>query len=275
MLSCKRVLITGATGIVGENLRRHLLRRGRYELRLIALDPEGDPDVSYGDLRLYDSAWRGMFEGVDAVVHLASAPVSTTSWDDSLIGNFDIILNVYSAAAEHRVKRVVFASSVWTMYGYRFQDTKCSPTLPANPGVSPYGMLKIFGERVGKAFFDSHGISTVALRIGACGPGDDIPAPHMATSAWDQDCWLSYRDMSNGIERAILAEDISFGFFNLTSRNTSARWSLSETDAAIGYQPLDSRSTRVNFRRRLQGLVARTFFFWVPAFSKRFVAPFW
>ncbi len=225
MYSPKRILITGATGTIGRKLRKHLSASDRYELTLVARGVRGDPRVMDADLRNYHPSWTGLFKGVDAVVHLANVPAHWTRWDAANCANIDMSLNVYNAAAEHGVKRVVFASSVWTMYGYRFNSTVRTPDMPANPGVSPYGMTKIIAERIGKAFCERYGISTVVLRIGSCRGGNNVPEPDMPTGDWEQDCWISDRDLCNGIEQAIHADDISYAVLNLTSNNSRARWS--------------------------------------------------
>jgi len=128
-----------------------------------------------------------------------------------------MLINVYNAAAAHGVRRVIFASSVRAMYGYRFSTGQLRPDMPADPGTSPYGMTKILAERAARAFFESIGVSTTVLRIGACLPDGDVPGAHMATGDWNQDCWISNRDMCQGFEKAILAEQISFAILNLTS----------------------------------------------------------
>ena len=52
----KTVLITGATGSIGTKLREHFAARD-FRLRLLCLNPQGDPDVVTADLRHYDATW--------------------------------------------------------------------------------------------------------------------------------------------------------------------------------------------------------------------------
>lgn len=275
MVAPKCVLITGATGDIGRKLRKHLSATGRYKLRLLCLDASEDPDVTSADLRVYDDTWTCLFDGVDAVVHLANARAPLMHWESFNADNIGMLVNVYNAAASHGVGRVVYASSVWTMYGYRFRAGMIHPNMPADPGGSPYGMAKILGERVAKAFFERCGITTIGLRIGACLPGDATPDAYLAMSGWNQDCWISNRDVCQGIEKAILAENISFAVLNLTSNNVPARWSLRETEEAIGYRAQDSHTSRVCLRRRLEALVVRFLLFTMPAFAARLIPWSW
>jgi NAD+ dependent glucose-6-phosphate dehydrogenase/L-arabinose 1-dehydrogenase [NAD(P)+] len=271
----QRVLITGATGNIGNKLREYLLATGRYELRLLCLNPNRVENVVSADLRVYNEAWVNLFEGVDVVVHLANAASSHTRWEEANTDNIGMLINVYNASAAHGVRRVVFASSVWAMYGYRFRTGQLRPDTPADPGISPYGITKILAERAARAFFECLGVRTTVLRIGACLPGGDAPGAYMATGDWNQDCWISNRDMCQGFEKAILAEQISFAILNLTSNNSAARWSLTETEEAIGYKAQDSYTTHVGMRRRLQAIAGRIFYFTIPAFAKKVVPSFW
>ena len=108
----KIVLITGATGSIGSKLRGHFAARD-IRLRLLCLNPKGDPDVITADLSAYDEAWARQFESVDVVIHLAGDPYATASWASVQGSNIDLTLNVFRAARSRHVKRIVFASSNW------------------------------------------------------------------------------------------------------------------------------------------------------------------
>ena len=43
-------------------------------------------------------------------------------WDDAVRYNFDLTQNVYEAAVRRGAKRLMFASSNWTMVGHRFAE---------------------------------------------------------------------------------------------------------------------------------------------------------
>jgi UDP-glucose 4-epimerase len=76
--------------------------------------------------------------------------------------NIDGTFNVYRAAAEGRVGRVVYAASS-SAYG----DTEVLPkieTMPANP-KSPYAAQKLMGEYYGSVFSSCFNLDTVSLRF--------------------------------------------------------------------------------------------------------------
>jgi NAD+ dependent glucose-6-phosphate dehydrogenase len=235
----RTLLITGATGSIGTKLRKHFGSRADYQLRLLCLNACADPEVFTADLAQYEEAWARQFEGADAVIHLAGDPYPTASWTSVQRLNIDLTLNVFRAAEEYGVKRLVFASSNWVMAGYRLGKQRLTTSLPPRP-INPYGCGKLFGERAGRDLSERTGISFIALRIGSCQhAAGNIPGPHMEHGVWGQRMWLSDRDLCHGTERAVLAENVSFAVLNLMSANPGMRWDIDETRRAIGYRPRD------------------------------------
>lgn len=154
-----KVLVTGATGRLGTVVCKELLRRGhdvlgtdqRFEPRL------GVP-LHLADLR--DSrAIYPLLEGCNAVVHLGNIPNLSLgpSAQDVLGHNVSMNANVFRAALDLGVQRIVFASSLQAMIrldeGRAFDDPPHIPYFPldgdapANPGHNFYGLSKEFGER--------------------------------------------------------------------------------------------------------------------------------
>src|SRR5262249_14378395 len=117
----KTVLITGAGGNLGSKLRRHFEQLG-WTLRLLDVDARGDAKTMACDLAVWDDAWARQFAGVDAVVHFAGQPSPAAPWNNIQRLNIDLTMNVYEAAARHGAKRLIFASSNWTVAGHRFAD---------------------------------------------------------------------------------------------------------------------------------------------------------
>ena len=237
----KTVLITGALGNLGTKLRDHFATLG-WTQRLLDIDAGGDPAIIAADLATYDESWAARFAGVDAVIHLAGDRRPTASWASAQRLNIDLTHNIYEAAARHGAKRVIFASSNWTMAGHRFADVPLTPDHEPAP-VNPYGVSKLIGERIGRAFAEHRGVSSISLRIGYCQPDDNRPGPHMNWGAWGQQMWLSNRDFCHAMERAVLAEGVSFAVLNLMSDNPGMRWDLGPTRRTIGYAPQDGHTT--------------------------------
>ena len=253
------VVITGAAGHIGRKLRAHLAARGEYALRLIDREPRGDPEILAADLGTYDARWVRAFDGADAVVHLAANPEPLASWSELVGPNVDAPLNVFLAAAQHGVKRVVLASSVWAMASRIGTEGPVLADEP-EPGANAYGATKLFAERIAKSFARTHGLSAVVLRVGHSRRDPIEPGPPMGT--WEDAIWISNADLCQGLERAIRAEVSGCVVVNLTSANPGSPWSLAEARRWLGYEPhdgraLDAPATAAGTRDHRRPLLAR------------------
>ena len=134
-----RILVTGATGFIGNAVCPALAARG-FEVR-------ASTRASTGDLATFDR-WDDLLSGVDCVVHLANlahVPASEIGRARSL--NVEATLRLAHAAADRGVRRFVYLSSVKADAGAARDD--------------PYGALKAEAE-AGLAAVD--GIERVVLR---------------------------------------------------------------------------------------------------------------
>ncbi len=245
------VLITGAAGNLGGKLRRHL--QGRYDLRLLDLEPRGDPAIVAADLARWDECWAGLLRGADAVVHLAADPTATQTWPNLVGPNVDATIHLFEAAARAGVKRVVYASSNHVMGGYLDDpEPRLTTDLPPRPGAryvvngqrrdsTAYAAAKLFGERLGKCMAEIHGLSVIAVRIGWVRPGEnrpeDVPPER---GAWFRLMWLSNRDYCQLMEKCLRADPaLRFAVVNGMSANTGMRWDLESARRLVGYEPQD------------------------------------
>jgi NAD(P)-dependent dehydrogenase (short-subunit alcohol dehydrogenase family) len=251
----KTVAITGARGNIGAKLRQHFAALG-WTLRLLDLEDGGDPDVLAADLSVWDERWVARLAGADAVILLAGSPSPATSWADMQRLNLDLTLNVYEAAARAGAKRLIFASSNWTMAGHRFAGGAL-PTDRAPYPINAYGASKLVGERLGRSYSERWGLSVICFRIGYCQRGENRPGPHMGWGAWGQEMWLSDRDLCQGFAKAVTApETLRFAVLNLMSANPGMRWDIEATRAAIGYVPQDGHQAVVSEAQRLGAAAA-------------------
>ncbi|MFC7376227.1 MULTISPECIES: NAD-dependent epimerase/dehydratase family protein [unclassified Brachybacterium] len=232
--STKRVLITGATGGVGSHLAEDL--KQDYDLVLQGRSAEKAPpgtELQVADLAEYDKL-VAMMDGVDTVVHLAGAASPESSWDLVLEANLIGLRNVLEAAREAGVRRIVFASSNHAMGMYdRHEEWPVYPH-QIQRGDSLYGVSKIFGEALGRFYYDEHGLDFIALRIGWVSE-DPLEADEDVLRAM----WLSPSDCARVVRRAIEAE-VRFGLYYAISDNPNRRWSLTNTTLELGYRPQDS-----------------------------------
>lgn len=245
------ILITGGAGNLGGKLSTHLA--DQHELRLLDIKA-GAPEVIQADFAEWNEAWTQHFRGVDTVVHLAADPNAGASWEAITPPNIDGLINVFTAAAQAGVKRIIYASSNHAMGGYQHlaEPAKVTTDIPAKPGAFysfdgetehnslAYGSAKYFGERLGKTYHDIYGISVLCVRIGWIRAGANKPEEHPKRSPWFWQMWLSNRDYCNLMQCCINADpQIGFAVVNGMSNNVGMRWDLAYTEKLIGYVPQD------------------------------------
>lgn len=251
----RRVLVTGAEGVIGTVLRERL--GGTYDLRCLTRAHAAFPSHA-ADIADLD-AIRPAFDGIDAVVHLAGTPHVSSSWEEVLHSNIVGTRNVLQAAREAGVGRVVLASSNHAVGTYEIEGAPAIYALD-DPRVvderaevrpdSDYGVSKVFMEAMGRMYADRFGMRVVCLRIGSVLPDDDPNGPAiLATAGWmpwltDDDrrarlraTWLSQRDCAE-LVRCALEADVRFAIAYGVSDNPRRFWSL-EGARALGFAPQD------------------------------------
>jgi len=165
-------LITGGAGFIGTNLTKQLLEEG-HTVRIIDNYAGGKKEeriqegAEYieGDIRDFDMLLRVM-DGVDGVFHMAALPRVTFSVEHPLEThdvNVNGTLNVFLAARDAGVKKVVFSSSSSTygdlpkeMYPVKEEGVVKMP-------LAPYALHKFIGEQYARIFSSLYGLKTVSL----------------------------------------------------------------------------------------------------------------
>ena len=186
-------LVTGGAGFIGSHISARLLRDGhrvrvldnlstgrRENLQVLAATGGDRFENLQGDIRDRDVC-RHACEGVEFVFHqaaLASVQRSVENPSDTTAVNVVGTVNIFAAARERKVRRVVCASSS-SVYG----DT---PTLPKHEEMplaplSPYAASKLAGEQFARVFAMTLGLETVSLRyFNVFGPRQDPSSQYAA-----------------------------------------------------------------------------------------------
>ena len=156
-------LITGGCGFIGPNLAAALFAAG-HNVRILDRDPKNRGIYGVVQIDIRDELVYKLCEGVDVIIHLAAETGVQPSVEDprkDMEVNVSGTFNLLQAAALHRVKRFIFASS-GTVLG------RASPPfeekMMTRP-TSPYGASKLAGEAYCSAFYHSYGLETVVLRF--------------------------------------------------------------------------------------------------------------
>jgi nucleoside-diphosphate-sugar epimerase len=245
----RRLLITGAAGLIGTVLTRGL--EDRYVISGLDRARRRPKNVMRMDLAESKAGHARPYDDADAVIDLAGITSVATAWKAVWKNNIPATMNSLEAARRAGVRRYIFASSnhVTGMYerelpwsaivagNYTGIDPDAVPRIRTSSPIRPdsaYAVGKALGEVAARWYSDTHGLSAICLRIGTVN-GADRPANarHFATL-------LTHADLLRLVECALEApEELRFGVYYGVSRNTWRFWDISDAAADIGYDPQD------------------------------------
>ena len=172
----KNILVTGGAGFIGSNLVEALLNDDRVgQVRVLDNLATGSMvniqkfienprfELIEGDIRDFSTCLKAC-EGIDLISHQAALGSVPRSINDPLTTNAVNItgtLNVFTAAKETKISRIIYAASSST-YGD-------SPTLPKvedkiGRPLSPYAVTKYVNELYAKVYGDLYGLEHIGLR---------------------------------------------------------------------------------------------------------------
>lgn len=223
----RRIVFTGAAGGIGTMIRPllaplypGLVLCDRIEPK--ALQP-GETFVA-ADLGHPDEVAAAL-KGADSVVHFGGFSVEGP-WDTILQANIIGCYNLFEAARQAGVKRVIFASSNHAIGFYR-RERRIGPDVTVRPD-SRYGVSKAFGEALGALYSDKHGMAVTCLRIGNVG---ERPLDVRRLSIW-----ISPEDLVELIRIGLDHPDIQFEILYGASDNAAGWWDNSRA-SELGYRP--------------------------------------
>ena len=245
-----RVVITGAAGSIGTQLIEELSTS--HDLFLLDRRAGSNHRIRCADfsrvaprrgltryLWFRRFHWANAFENADVVVHLAAEASPGAPWRKILRDNIQGTWNVIQTAAQHRVRRVVFASSNWAVKAleqklapdcYRPDGPKMDSMTPPSP-LTAYGLSKAFGELAGRMFVEQGNLETfVAVRIGNYQPkpsSDEIVRAR----------WIGVQDIRAVFQRCVEADLKGFHVVYGVSAQKAAPYDLSQTAKTLSWFP--------------------------------------
>ena len=188
-----RILVTGGAGFIGSNIVEQLLQDERVSFVRI-LDNlatgslqnmagfSGHPGFEFmeGDIRQFETCLKAC-ENIDVINHQAALGSVPRSVDDPLTTNEVNItgtLNIFTAAKEKNINRVVYAASSST-YGDHPGLPKTEDKI-GNP-LSPYAVTKYVNELYAKVYADLYGMQFIGFRyFNIFGPRQNPQGPYAA-----------------------------------------------------------------------------------------------
>ena len=245
----EKLLVTGSCGTIGKILSEYLSEL--YEL--IGVDVvrcDSQFETHTADVSNFEqlSSVFSVISPVQLVLHLAADPNHQTDWQSALFNNIHGTQNLYSLAAIHGVRKIVFASSNHVTGMYEHVNGSDEPNLcdhPSRKMISVndpvradgfYGISKLTGEAIARYYFDRDGIESVCLRIGSVTksglPENDR---HLCT-------WLSPDDLIQLIDKSFnpLGSFPGFGIYYGVSANSDRFWDIENASKDLGYHPKDN-----------------------------------
>jgi nucleoside-diphosphate-sugar epimerase len=180
-MSRSNILVTGASGYLGNNLLKALAKNNDY--KLTALDIESNPDllesIHFINTDINDAEQlHKAFEGIDLICHCASLGGTKHGLDyynENQIRktNIEGTQNLYNQAKRKGVKKIVLTSSIDVLsQKQRKERWPIDETIICKPDI-PYGKSKNSQETTAKLFGNDNSIKTIALRPCAFFPFED------------------------------------------------------------------------------------------------------
>jgi nucleoside-diphosphate-sugar epimerase len=238
-----KIVVTGATGLLGNATARHLLAKGH---EVVAVDRKAGEiapggDVIVGDLSNLDFC-DSVMVGAEAVIHLAAIPNPIDKRQHEVFTN-NVVSSfaVFSAAANAGVRIVAYASSL-SAYGFPYSESWTSPKYVPVDEDHPlvyeesYALSKEVNELSARMWHLRTGINFVGMRF----PWTNLPDKtyELASRAKNEDnlpedprfpkgivakilwCYLDLRDAAAALETVVLSDFKGSDAFNFAAPDT-------------------------------------------------------
>lgn len=223
-----RILLTGASGYLGTQLRQALVAQSHA---VLATDmrpaPDGAP-IELADLADAAAIDALMAQKPDAVLHLGGM-ANEGDWDLILRANIMGCYNIFEAARRHGVQRIIYASSYHVAGFYPTAQAPLPVDMPYRPDTL-YGVSKAFGENLARFYFDKYGIQSLSIRI--C-------SAHRPKTPRESRNWCDPADLARMVGQALSVDVLGCQTLYGISDNPGAFFT-NPPDNALGWAPQGS-----------------------------------
>lgn len=233
-----KILITGATGNIGRYVSPYLAQY--HDVLITGTNSKKLKEflnIEYKILDILDfENLKLCMKNIDCVLHLAGESNPYSKMESLLELNIKGTYNVFEAAFQAGVKKVITASSIHAIEGYPLDEMirTDDPVRPKNL----YGVSKCFIEALASYYGFEKGLKSIAIRIGGY---NIFETGGSVQNVWDLSSWLSPRDFNDLILKIVEREDLPpFCLLHAISNNRVKRLSLFKTIEITGYNPQDN-----------------------------------
>jgi nucleoside-diphosphate-sugar epimerase len=248
-----KFLVTGGTGFIGARVVRNLLDRG-IPVVLGELNPDARVAAKLhgAELAALDVADANSVQAVfqkhrdlTHAIHLAYLMSAEVEANPPLGASVNVLgmINLFEAAARHKLARLVFTSSE-TVYGgsqkpYGDRDVTEDDFCAPSDYHFTYGLMKVLNEYMAQKYVKQHGVSIVCTRppvvfghgrkrgsvswaedfasLPALGKPVTLPFP-----AHTRDCWLYVDDCAEQLVRLALKPHLAHFAYNNGGESVTA-----------------------------------------------------
>ena len=226
----KKIVLTGAAGRLGSYLREPMTGWADELVSTDIVDDIGKlyPGETYikGDLANLDDMLR-VLDGAEMVVHMG-AYADEGPFEKLLGPNFVGSYNIWEAAHQHGLRRVIYGSSIHAVGMYP-KNEFISVDAAHRPDTF-YGLAKCFTEDLGSLYWDKRGLESVHMRILSCAQVNNARA---------LGSWLSYDDLIQLVHRCVETPVTGFSVIYGVSNNDRAPVDNAKA-SFLGYRPKDN-----------------------------------
>jgi predicted dehydrogenase/nucleoside-diphosphate-sugar epimerase len=208
------ILVLGATGFIGQELARQLLRGG-HRIRVLVRNPGRLPDalrgpeveIVTGDLTRAEDLGKAV-DGSRFVYHLARANVKT--WEEYVRQDIEVTRQVAEACLSRGVERLIYTGTIDSYYAGSQAGTITEAT-PLDPRIAwrnLYARAKAASEEILVTLHRERGLPVVILRPGIVLGRGGSPF-HWGVGMWSWNAVCQIWGRGRNPLPLVLAEDVA------------------------------------------------------------------
>ena len=209
MKKYNKIVLTGASGRLGSYLREPL---SKITKKLVSTDKDDIGKTLHNEVfkKLNIKNFKEVdkiLKKTDLIIHFGGysneGPFQEIL-DSNILGTY----NIWKSAEKHKIKRIIFASSIHSVGMYRASEI-INHKVMHKPDTF-YGLSKCFGENLAQMYWDKCGIECLTIRILSCAK---------VTSKRSLSTWLSYDDLIRIVIQSIKIKKLGFEIIYGVSSN--------------------------------------------------------
>ena len=238
----KRVLLTGAAGLVGNALWKAWEKEDKYDLTLVVhvKDVEDAKSrIERADIRDY-ARMRELCQNQDVLVHLAYVSQQHLGKNENEITDIGASMLLFEAAREEGIKKIVYASTNHvTGWNERLHSPPVFSTGDQFRPDSWYGAMKGMTEVAGRYLSNAFEIAFISIRIGSfSGKYEPRNLRHCSTFLTPRDCAQLFTLAVDyeGPEKYI----VTYGISGNTDGYQNSFLDIRTAVEVLGYKPQDN-----------------------------------